>query len=91
MKHFFVRYRRCVGAFLLSDGQSTKYKKYPKLIDVMENRHIMYNETTSYIREKEKLPSTDESKETKVNKPKTNNKRPSGRFLCFFDKLFKAY
>ena len=30
-----------------------KYKKFPKLIDVMENRHIMYNETTAYIKEKE--------------------------------------
>lgn len=30
-----------------------KYKKYPKLIEVMENRHIMYNETTAYIKEKE--------------------------------------
>jgi len=30
------------------------YKKYPKLIDVMKNRHIMYNETTDYIKEKEK-------------------------------------
>lgn len=29
------------------------YKKYPKLIDVMKNRHIMYNETTKYIKEKE--------------------------------------
>lgn len=29
------------------------YKKYPKLIDVMKNRHIMYNETTDYIKEKE--------------------------------------
>jgi len=30
-----------------------KYKKYPKLIEVMENRHIMYNETLDYIKEKE--------------------------------------
>lgn len=30
-----------------------KYKKFPKLIEVMENRHIMYNETTDYIKEKE--------------------------------------
>ncbi len=29
------------------------YKKFPKLIDVMANRHIMYNETLSYIKEKE--------------------------------------
>lgn len=30
------------------------YKKYPNLIKVMQNRHIMYNETTEYIKEKEK-------------------------------------
>lgn len=30
-----------------------KYKKYPKLIEVMANRHIMYNETLGYIKEKE--------------------------------------
>lgn len=30
-----------------------KYKKFPKLIEVMESRHIMYNETTAYIKEKE--------------------------------------
>ncbi len=30
-----------------------KYKKYPKLIEVMKNRHIMYNETLGYIKEKE--------------------------------------
>ncbi len=29
------------------------YKKFPKLIEVMANRHIMYNETLSYIKEKE--------------------------------------
>ncbi len=31
------------------------YKKYPKLIEVMKNRHIMYNETTKYIKEQEAL------------------------------------
>ncbi len=30
------------------------YKKFPNLIKVMQNRHIMYNETTDYIKEKEK-------------------------------------
>ena len=30
-----------------------KYKKFPKLIEVMANRHIMYNETLEYIKEKE--------------------------------------
>lgn len=30
-----------------------KYKKFPNLIKAMENRHIMYNETLAYIKEKE--------------------------------------
>lgn len=30
-----------------------KYKAYPKLIDAMENRHIVYNETLKYIAQKE--------------------------------------
>ncbi len=30
------------------------YRKYPKLIDVMANRHIMYNETLQYIKEQER-------------------------------------
>ncbi len=29
------------------------YKNFPNLIKVMQNRHIMYNETTDYIKEKE--------------------------------------
>lgn len=29
------------------------YKQYPNLIRAMENRHIVYNETTAYIKEKE--------------------------------------
>lgn len=29
------------------------YNKFPKLVEVMANRHIMYNETTAYIKEKE--------------------------------------
>ena len=33
---------------------SLVYKKFPKLIEVMANRHIMYNETTDYIKSKEK-------------------------------------
>ena len=32
-----------------------KYIKYPKLIETMRNRHISYNATLEYIREKEKL------------------------------------
>lgn len=32
-----------------------KYKKYPKLIEAMESRHHMYNETLEYIADKEKL------------------------------------
>lgn len=31
------------------------YKKFPKLIETMSKRHIVYNETTAYINEKEKL------------------------------------
>ena len=31
-----------------------KYKNYPKLIETMENRHLMYNQTLSYISQKEK-------------------------------------
>lgn len=29
-------------------------KKYPKIVEAVENRHIMYNDTLSYIREREK-------------------------------------
>lgn len=31
-----------------------KYRKYPKLVEAMENRHLVYNETLDYIREQEK-------------------------------------
>lgn len=31
-----------------------KYRKYPKLVKAMENRHLVYNETLGYIREQEK-------------------------------------
>ncbi len=31
-----------------------KYRAYPKLIEAMENRHRMYNDTLDYIREREK-------------------------------------
>lgn len=31
-----------------------KYKKYPKLIEALEKRHIIYNQTLSYIAEQEK-------------------------------------
>ncbi len=31
-----------------------KYKKYPKLIEAMANRHKLYNETVAYIESKEK-------------------------------------
>ena len=30
------------------------YRKYPKLIEALENRHIMYNDTLDYIRSEEK-------------------------------------
>ena len=31
-----------------------KYKNYPKLVETMENRHLVYNQTLSYIARKEK-------------------------------------
>lgn len=31
-----------------------KYRKYPKLVETMANRHNVYNETLTYIKEKEK-------------------------------------
>jgi predicted patatin/cPLA2 family phospholipase len=31
-----------------------KYKKYPKLVEAMENRHLSYNETLDYIEERER-------------------------------------
>jgi len=37
-----------MGIFKLS------LKKYPKMIEALENRHIMYNDTIKYIEEKEK-------------------------------------
>ena len=30
-------------------------RKYPKIIEAMKNRHIMYNETTKYIEDKERM------------------------------------
>lgn len=35
-----------------------KYKKYPKLVECMENRHIMYNNELDYIEQQEKLGNT---------------------------------
>lgn len=32
-----------------------KYRKYPKLVEAMENRHLVYNQTLAYIEEQEKL------------------------------------
>lgn len=34
------------------------YKKYPKLVEAMSNRHIMYNDTLEYIKKREKEGST---------------------------------
>ena len=31
-----------------------KYRKYPKLVEAMENRHIIYNQTLAHIEEQEK-------------------------------------
>jgi len=33
-------------------------KKYPKIIDAIKNRHIVYNETTDYIKQQEKEGNT---------------------------------
>ena len=30
-----------------------KYRKYPKFVEAMENRHIIYNQTLSYIKQRE--------------------------------------
>ena len=35
-----------------------KYKKYPKLVEAMENRYIMYNDTLEYIKQREKEGNT---------------------------------
>ena len=32
-----------------------KYKKYPKLAEAMEKRHLVYNQTLAYVEEQEKL------------------------------------
>lgn len=44
----YVKKKNSVMPFI-----SWVYRKFPKLIEVMANRHIMYNETTAYITEKE--------------------------------------
>ena len=31
-----------------------KYRKYPKLVETMKNRHLVYNQTLAYIEEQEK-------------------------------------
>lgn len=31
-----------------------KYRKYPKLVETMEKRHLVYNQTLAYIKEREK-------------------------------------
>ena len=43
-----------------------KYRKYPKLIEAMANRHIMYNDAIKYIEEKEK------NEELYVIRPESN-------------------
>ncbi|MBQ8404846.1 MAG: patatin family protein [Clostridia bacterium] len=60
-----------------------KYKKYPKLVETMANRHIVYNETLTYIEEKEKAG------ELFVIRPET--KLPVGRVEKNPEKLQEAY
>ena len=31
-----------------------KYRKYPKLVETMKHRHLVYNQTLAYIEEQEK-------------------------------------
>lgn len=59
------------------------YRKYPKLINIMKNRHIMYNDTTDYIKEKERKD------ELFVIRPK--NKLCVNHIEHNADKLEKAY
>lgn len=59
------------------------YRKYPKLIAAIANRHLMYNETTAYIAEKEKRG------ELLVIRPET--KLPIGRVEKDPEKLREIY
>ena len=43
----YVKEPTSMGLFRIS------LRKYPKMIEALENRHNMYNETTKYIEEKE--------------------------------------
>ncbi len=60
-----------------------KYKRYPKLVEAMENRHTMYNETIAYIEEKERAG------ELFVIRPE--NELPVSRVERDPDKLKEAY
>lgn len=60
-----------------------KYREYPKLIEAMENRHIMYNETLDYIAKKEK------SGELLVIRPES--RLPVGRMEKDAEKLRATY
>lgn len=59
------------------------YRAYPKLIEAMENRHTVYNETLEYIAEKEKKG------ELLVIRP--DSSLPVGRVEKNPDKLQEAY
>lgn len=59
------------------------YRKYPKLVEVLEKRHLRYNETLRYIREKE------EAGEILVLRPR--EKLPVSRVEKNPDKLRIAY
>lgn len=60
-----------------------KYKKYPKFIEAVGNRHIVYNETLEYIEHKEK------NGEMLVIRPE--NKLPVGKIEKDPEKLKETY
>ena len=59
------------------------YKKYPRLVETMANRHNVYNETLEYIKEKEKKG------ELLVIRPETD--LPVGKIEKNPDNIKKAY
>ncbi|MEE0969663.1 MAG: patatin family protein [Clostridia bacterium] len=60
-----IGYNRNVAILTQSDGYvkqrnklmplvKMKYRKYPKLVEMMGNRHLVYNDTLTYVAEKER-------------------------------------
>lgn len=44
----YIKKKNSISAFI-----NIAFKKYPKLIDAIKNRHIMYNNETQYVKERE--------------------------------------